>query len=220
MTASFMKEPRKAKASSVTSPQPPEELRQHIPKQNSKRYREFIKYIQNQFLQAQLTNEPHTSQKQHFFIEKTFAGSTCHSCQNMMVGTQLSCSDCKFVCHLKCNEGLPPTCGGKGAIRLKLEIRKTVVLTLTYYLSIIELLRSHNYQILIAYGKFSSSREDIARKFIKIVDSDEGLEFIKSIISQEIMQSEDSKTLFRANSLATKALDVYMKVIGTGLSLN
>jgi Phorbol esters/diacylglycerol binding domain (C1 domain) len=212
-TGSFMKEPRKAKNSAANASQPQEELRQHVPKQTTKRYREFLKFLENEQLEARLA----TSQKQHVFVEKTFAGSTCNSCQSMMVGTQLYCSECKFVCHLKCNEDLPPICGGKGAIRLKLEIRRTVVLKLPYYIPIIDLMLSHDYQILIAYGKFSTFREDIARRFIKILDSEDGLEFIKSIVVQEINNSEDSRTLFRANSLATKALDVYMKAVGTGI---
>ena len=135
----------------------------------------------------------------------------------MMVGTQSGCVDCKLVFHTKCIESITPTCGGVGAIRLKMDISKTIVLDSTSYLTLLEVLQEEDFKIMTSLGKFSSAREDAAKCMIRILDvNDESLKFVKAMIYQEIMTAESPTTLFRANSMASKALDVYMKHVGGG----
>ncbi|KAJ3257566.1 hypothetical protein HK103_004475 [Boothiomyces macroporosus] len=64
----------------------------------------------------------------------------------------------------------------------------------------ISLLSENDYQILIYLGKVSPSREEAAK-----------------CLSKDNI--DDAKTLFRANSMASKALDVYMKFVATGCTL-
>lgn len=184
------------------------EFNQHTSKEPIKKYREFAKIIQ----QNEYSDLCHRS---HILSEKTFAGSNCHQCLSMMVGTQYACSECKFVVHKNCLLNVDPLCGSKGSLRLKMELTKTVVFEVNQYLPLLRLLVEDNFNLLVSFGRFSNSREEIARKFLKILNPKDRLEFVKRVVEQETLRSEDSKTLFRANSLGTKALDVFMKLIGT-----
>ena len=40
------------------------------------------------------------------------------------------------------------------------------------------------------------------------------LSWLKNLVAAEIMQTDNSNVMFRGNSLATKAIDLYMKVVG------
>ncbi|KAJ3359166.1 hypothetical protein HDU91_004993, partial [Kappamyces sp. JEL0680] len=152
-------------------------------------------------------------QREHKLQDKTFALGNCSICNTIMMGVHLYCSECHIGLHQKCQEQSTPTCGGVGAIRLKVEFTKTIVLQQSYYDPVIDILKQDNYQLLILLGKVSSYREDVARCMIRIL----GLQsagFVSSVIKQEIMGHDDPKTLFRANSMASKALDVFMKIEG------
>jgi hypothetical protein len=131
----------------------------------------------------------------------------------MMMGAHLSCQDCSLVCHQKCKDQIPPTCGGMGAIRLKLDLIRSYVMEFSYYQTLLEHLRKENYKALIVLGKVSNSREEAAKCLIRI-ENENYLTFVKSVVWQEIQASDSVATLFRANSMATKALDVYMKHVG------
>ncbi|KAJ3321149.1 hypothetical protein HDV06_004602 [Boothiomyces sp. JEL0866] len=172
------------------------------------RPREFVKSLHDKEKIIPRTQKP------HHFVEKTFALQSCSNCSSTMIGTHLSCTECGVGCHQKCKDSLAPTCGGLGALRLKIDITKMLILPYENYDNMISLLGENDYQILIYLGKVSSFREEAAKCLIKIYDEDfHGL--VKSIIKQEIEQSDDAKTLFRANSMASKALDVYMKYVAT-----
>ncbi|KAJ3268157.1 hypothetical protein HDV01_003370 [Terramyces sp. JEL0728] len=172
------------------------------------RPREFVKNLHDKEKTVPQT------QKAHHFVEKTFALQSCSLCNSTMIGTHLSCTECGIGCHQKCKDSITPTCGGLGAIRLKIEITKTLILPYENYDNVVTLLGENNYQILIYLGKVSSYREEAAKCLIKIYDEDFH-SFVKSIIKQEIEQSgiyflttDDAKTLFRANSMASKSLDL------------
>ncbi|KAJ2996628.1 hypothetical protein HDV02_006326 [Globomyces sp. JEL0801] len=154
------------------------------------------------------------TQKPHKFVDKTFALSSCHNCNGVMVGTQSSCTDCSVSVHNKCKDSMTPTCGGYGALRLKIDVNTTFVLNLPMYQNLIDILQEEDFQLLIILGRVSQSREDAARSLIKVFN-DKYVNFVKSCVRQEILQSDDSKTLFRANSMASKCLDVYMKHVAS-----
>jgi hypothetical protein len=150
------------------------------------------------------------------FIDKVVV-SSCLQCSTMMMGTQSYCVDCKLTIHSKCTELVSPTCGGVGGIRLKMDLNKVIVLDSTAYSLLLDILKDKEFKIMVCLGKFSSAREEAAKCMIRILDvDDEALGFVKAVVLEEIMGSEDPKTLFRANSMASKALDVYMKFVGSG----
>jgi hypothetical protein len=67
-------------------------------------------------------------------------------------------------------------------------------------------------------GKACSEREDAAKSLVKIYEVRGAcLEFISCILDAEINSTSDPNTLFRANSIASKVIDVYMKFIGKGI---
>ncbi len=171
------------------------------------RARDFVKDFQ------QAEGEGAVLQQVHRFVDKTYALGNCSICSKNMMGTQLNCSVCGMGCHQKCQENAPSICGGVGAIRLKIEFSKCIILPQNYYSTVIECLKKDNFQILIMIGKVSSFREEIAKCFISIMDF-KSSEFVASVVKQEIMGHDEPKTLFRANSMASKALDIFMKTEG------
>lgn len=64
------------------------------------------------------------------------------------------------------------------------------------------------------FGKVSPAREDAARCMIRILGPSYK-DFVKTCVKAEIEDSPDGRTLFRGNSMASKALDLYMKLVGT-----
>jgi hypothetical protein len=105
-----------------------------------------------------------------------------------------------------------------GAIRLKLEHSKLIIFQPVVYADMLNVLKENEYHLLVLLGKSCNTREDVAKCMIRILeDGSSALDFVRSVVKQEINGSDDYKTLFRANSMATKALDVYMKHVGTGI---
>jgi hypothetical protein len=57
-------------------------------------------------------------------------------------------------------------------------------------------------------------REEAARCLITIHEGrGQVIDFLRSVISMEVNAASDCQTLFRANSMASKAIDVYMKQV-------
>ncbi|KAJ3032292.1 hypothetical protein HDV00_007715 [Rhizophlyctis rosea] len=110
-----------------------------------------------------------------------------------------------------------PHCGGVGVMRLRYKYEELMVLRMPYYEPLLHLLEKQDYAVLVILGRVSGEREDAARSLVKIFDSRSTLkQFLKRMVAIEIASAEDSKTLFRANSMATKSLDVFMKHVGGG----
>ena len=92
--------------------------------------------------------------------------------------------------------------------------QSTIVLKTEYYSTFIDLIKKKDFEAMFIFGKVSPSREDAARCMIKIMGPGYK-EFVKTCIKAEIEDSPDGRTLFRGNSMASKALDLYMKLVGT-----
>lgn len=59
------------------------------------------------------------------------------------------------------------------------------------------------------------NKEDLANVLVRFFSTqDKGVEFVNLLIGHEIRSSADKATLFRGNTLATKAVDQYMKLVG------
>lgn len=60
-------------------------------------------------------------------------------------------------------------------------------------------------------------REDAAKAMIHTFDLMNKVEqFLKDILRNEVLSATETHTLFRGNSMASKAVDVYMKYVGLG----
>lgn len=152
-------------------------------------------------------------ERRHEFAEKSYVLSSCFVCGGTMIGAHCYCLECNVNVHQKCGETMPATCGALGTIRVKIVHQKFIAFAKSSYANLIELLQRDEYFLLNFLGKTSSYREEVAKCTIRIF-GDSFQDFVKNVIKQEINQSSDSKTLFRANSMASKALDVYMKHVG------
>jgi hypothetical protein len=152
-------------------------------------------------------------ERAHNFIEKSFVLTPCFVCGTHMMGAHSYCTDCHVNVHQKCEESLPETCTSVGTLRVKVVHQKLIAFSNPTYTDLITLLKKDDYFLLNHLGKVSSSREDVAKCMIRIFGPSFH-DFVKNVVQQEIMQSPESKTLFRANSMASKALDVYMKYVG------
>ncbi|KAI8925275.1 hypothetical protein BC831DRAFT_461732 [Entophlyctis helioformis] len=161
------------------------------------------------------SNASPQGRKAHQFVEAGMTFSACAHCNGVLIGTHLQCSDCSMVCHQKCKDSVVPICGGVGALRLRIRISDTIVLPLEMYKDFVNILQEDDYLVPCILGKVSQDREDAARCMIRLFESNGTVvRFLKACIAQEISQASDAKTLFRANSMASKAVDVFMKHVG------
>ncbi|KAJ3298345.1 hypothetical protein HK104_010810, partial [Borealophlyctis nickersoniae] len=156
------------------------------------------------------------TRKKHKFEESKAAFATCAHCSTVMISSHLRCGECKVACHHKCQNFIVPYCGGVGVIRLRFKYVELLVLRMRYYKPLLDLLERENYAVLNILGKVSQEREDAARSLVRIFEARGTLmQFLKRIIGNEIARAEDARTLFRANSMASKSLDLFMKYVGS-----
>jgi len=110
------------------------------------------------------------------------------------------------------------------------------VLPLPVYSKLLETMMADNMEILTIYGRVTDEREDAAKTLVRIMEStNNAVTFINALnsippfpllffkrfgLKQNLgcagsdVQGSEEKTIFRANSMASKALDYYMKLIG------
>ena len=151
--------------------------------------------------------------KAHTFKEKNVALAKCLHCSHKMVGVHLSCSQCHLYCHHKCRDEAGFSCGGNGSIRLTLSIEKTTVLSLDDYYDLISLLQANRYEMILEIGKKLSEKQEIS-KYCQSIFGNQFFDFLVLVIQSEIRGSDNTKTLFRGNTLASKAIYIFMTQIG------
>jgi hypothetical protein len=93
-----------------------------------------------------------------------------------------------------------------GAIKLRYNFAKLIVHDLDEYLNFITILKEDDYKVLRIFGKVSQQREEAARLLRSIFDSSY-LHFVETVLLCEVRECNDHKTLFRGNSIGTKALE-------------
>ena len=89
-----------------------------------------------------------------------------------------------------------------------------MVFPLETYADLVDMMKRDSFALPNALGKLSNDREEAAALLIRIFHKyNMSIEFIKTIIEQEVGAAKDAQTLFRSNSMASKALDMYMKFV-------
>ncbi|XP_074868867.1 rasGAP-activating-like protein 1 isoform X2 [Carettochelys insculpta] len=116
--------------------------------------------------------------------------------------------------------------GGKlGALRLKVRLAEDRILPSMYYQPLIQLLvesvlspaEEEDLGPLALLEEISSaeSRQDVATKLVKIfLGRGLALPFLDHLNLREVTKTTDPNTLFRSNSLASKSMEQFMKVLG------
>nr|XP_048678199.1 rasGAP-activating-like protein 1 isoform X3 [Caretta caretta] len=116
--------------------------------------------------------------------------------------------------------------GGKlGALRLRVRLAEDRILPSMYYQPLIELLvesilcpaEEEDVSPLALLEEISSveSRQDVATKLVKIfLGQGLAVPFLDYLNLREVAKTTDPNTLFRSNSLASKSMEQFMKVVG------
>lgn len=155
--------------------------------------------------------KPHTFEPK-FFKQPTNCGH-CYSSMWMVEGCQ--CTNCGLNCHDKCKTNIPHLCGTVGQVRIKYKYTDDPVLPLPTYLPLYDLLHEQDYYIILLLQAASNQKEDVAKNLVKIYEANgKALEFLENMARKEITSTSDPNTIFRGNSLATKAFDSYLKLHG------
>ena len=102
-------------------------------------------------------------------------------------------------------------------IRARFKYETTIVLPLTSYRDLHDYVRKH-YLLLVSTLESGISlkiKDLLAQTMLKILQANNSAElFLVDIIMNEVCNTVDENLTFRGNSLATKSIDTYMKMIG------
>ncbi|KAF9573180.1 hypothetical protein EC968_008922 [Mortierella alpina] len=107
-----------------------------------------------------------------------------------------------------------------GDLRLKLKYEELLVLPLANYSELMEIIGNfrENNVITILANRISNDLEGFARNVLRILEAkDLAVVWLNSLIDQEIAEAQPARVdaLFRGNTLLTKAMDAYMRMVGT-----
>ncbi|TPX34427.1 hypothetical protein SeMB42_g07325 [Synchytrium endobioticum] len=170
-------------------------------------------FVQN--LQSTVSDVVPKTKQSHRLVDTRFLfGAMCGHCGTLLWGlkTHSQCSLCKFACHVHCSKYVADDCGGVGLLRMKFKYTETLVLSIHKYTNLHQFISADSYRLATIFGEISTEREDAAYSLVKITESEgKVVDFICAVISNEVRASADHNNLFRANSMASKAVDVYMK---------
>ncbi|ORX77476.1 hypothetical protein BCR32DRAFT_270638 [Anaeromyces robustus] len=177
-------------------------------------HRQFIQRLQRS---DQKDNVPTTKRSHRLLDTKFYSISFCGHCGGIIwvTKTHLKCGNCNFCCHQQCAKYVSDNCGGVVTLLLKITYNESYVLPIEYYNSFLNVINENKYYLIELFGKLSTERENAALSLIKIqLKHDNLFDCLKSLIEIEVSESDSSQTLFRANSMVSKIIDVYMKFTG------
>ncbi|XP_064889939.1 rasGAP-activating-like protein 1 isoform X1 [Columba livia] len=117
-------------------------------------------------------------------------------------------------------------CGGQlGALRLTVRLEEDTVLPAPYYQPLIQLLTepvlcpgqppTGTALAILEEVTSGDSRQDVATKLVKIfLGQGLAVPLLDYLVTRELARTTDPNTLFRSNSLASKSMEQFMKVVG------
>lgn len=106
-----------------------------------------------------------------------------------------------------------------GDLRLKLQYEEQIVLPISNYSNVLEvILNFQENNVISKLAELVTDLEGFSRNVLRILEG-RGMAVIwlNSLIDEEIAEADSTRvnTLFRGNTLLTKALDSYMRLVGT-----
>ncbi|KAF9116060.1 hypothetical protein BGX27_005089 [Mortierella sp. AM989] len=106
-----------------------------------------------------------------------------------------------------------------GDLRLKLKYEEQIVLPLSNYVELLEIILNYRENNVISkLAEHAPDLEGFAKNVLRILEGrDLAIPWLNSLIDDEIAEADPTRvnTLFRGNTLLTKALDAYMRLVGT-----
>ncbi|KAI8590146.1 hypothetical protein BDZ88DRAFT_415699 [Geranomyces variabilis] len=105
----------------------------------------------------------------------------------------------------------------KGSIRVAFSLVIQELLPAEHYARFVELLTEPSFAGIKMLGTVcGTQREAVAKVFISVLMSEQmELQGLRTLLGDEIQATDNPNIIFRGNSMATKSLDQYMKVVGT-----
>jgi hypothetical protein len=103
-----------------------------------------------------------------------------------------------------------------GEVRLTLQFSSSTILPDTSYDNLLSLLLEEDMKLTKLFSTISTKKERrVADCLVKSFETRKtAVHFLKSIISDEIQRTLDSRIIFRGNTVGTKSLDIYMRLTG------
>lgn len=102
-----------------------------------------------------------------------------------------------------------------GDIRLKLKYNEERILPSDSYNQLFELIMKDNLGIICALGNVTSERDYVAQTITNLFESKgQSLLLLNTLSSEEVDTTPNPEVIFRGNTIATKSLDAYMKLVG------
>ncbi|KCV69975.1 hypothetical protein H696_03440 [Fonticula alba] len=109
----------------------------------------------------------------------------------------------------------------RGSIRLRVSYSEEYILERSHYLPLVRHISRRDFLLSAMLGRWSAARESLSLTLMRVFDENGILvPFLHSMIRVELAQTTDVNTLFRANSLASKGIDVFMKASGHAFLVN
>lgn len=105
-----------------------------------------------------------------------------------------------------------------GDLRVKIKYTEEVVLTLEQYQDFLSIMQEPNMVVVQTLGAVAvqNTREAIAYNLVRVFEkTGKGAYFLNHLSNTEIDSTPNPDIIFRGNSLATKSIDQYMKLVGT-----
>lgn len=163
----------------------------------------------------------HEPQSHSFTENKTKRDLICTVCKNPDKNDKiLVCTMCNTAVHGDCSKDKQVrSCAIKrkdGEIRVRVQPVKWAILEHEGYYDFMDIIQKDGFKFLHVLGKYASGlglREHVSQLLLSIY-GDRFFELVICLLKREIMETTESKSLFRSNSMATKSLDVLMKHLG------
>jgi hypothetical protein len=176
----------------------------------------FVLALQTADVEAAVNSK---TKKPHKFVDVRLNSlAYCGHCSGIMwaLSAQMQCKECRLNCHQKCSKFAANNCGGIPMIRLKIKYSAIPVLPMQHYENLVNIISDYEFSVATLLGRVIQEREEAAKTLVKIFDTrGKSVDLLKAVLANEVAVAPDSHTLFRANSMASKALDVYMKFVGS-----
>ncbi|KAJ1912579.1 hypothetical protein IWQ60_009603 [Tieghemiomyces parasiticus] len=113
------------------------------------------------------------------------------------------------------HDGPLPLIHKVGGLRLKLRYDEIVVLPSAEYASLLETLLNYQNHVIFDLAGVARNLEWLSETLLKVFLTKElAIPWFDYLGQHEVARTEDPNILFRGNSVFTKALDAYMKIVG------